>query len=100
MVRRVGKPSTATRAAIACAIARRCWRAADRASAAVISAAPAPTSLRRRSVSEQPARRPCSSALGDIATRVYREGVASERTGSALNFIDALDPAARSRRTR
>jgi len=84
MVPRVGKPSTASRVAIACAILAAlagCGstvrggfsaRASANPSAQAVSNACATTVL---------------GALGDIAVRVYREGVSSERTGSALSFI-------------
>ncbi len=84
MVPRVGKPSTASRVAIACALLALlagCGSAVRGGLSARASANPPPAV-----VSDA-----CSStalgALGDIAMRVYREGVASERTRSALSFI-------------
>jgi hypothetical protein len=84
MVPRVGKPSTASRVAIVCALLALlagCGSAVRGGLSARASATLAPPA-----VSDA-----CSTtvlgALGDIAKRVYREGVASERTRSALSFI-------------
>jgi hypothetical protein len=84
MVPRVGKPSTASRVAIVCAVLALlagCGSAVRGGLSARASATVSPSA-----VSDA-----CSttvlSALGDIAKRVYREGVASERTRSALSFI-------------
>ncbi|HEY2283430.1 MAG TPA: hypothetical protein VGH60_07775 [Solirubrobacteraceae bacterium] len=80
----MSKPATASRVAIACAILAMlagCGatirgglsaRAGARPSAQIVSDACSTTVL---------------GALGDVAMRAYREGVASERTRSALSFI-------------
>jgi hypothetical protein len=88
MVPRMGKPYAATRAALACALlailAAGCGSSAGDGISARASADPDPP---------PPVTVPssCSSvvlgALGDIAERVYREGVSSERTASALSLI-------------
>jgi hypothetical protein len=84
MVPRVGKPSTASRVAIVCAIL----------AALAGCGSSVRNGLSARASADPPARGvpdACSTAvlgaLGDVAMRVYREGVASERTGSALSFI-------------
>ena len=84
MVPRVSKPSTASRVAVVCAILAAlagCGSSVQGGLSERASAAASP-----RVVSDA-----CTAtvlgALGDIATRVYREGVSSERTGSALSFI-------------
>jgi hypothetical protein len=84
MVPRVGKPSTASRVALACAILAAlagCGSSVGGGLSARASANPPPR------VISNACSRTVLGALGDIATRVYREGVASERTGSALSFI-------------
>ena len=84
MVPRVGKPSTASRVALTCALLA--------ALAGCGSSVRGPLSA--RASADPPARTvsdACSATvlgvLGDVATRVYREGVASERTAAALVFI-------------
>jgi hypothetical protein len=84
MVPRVGKPSTASRVAIACAILAvlaGCGSSVRGGLSARASAKP----------SAQVVSGACSTAvlgaLGDVAMRIYREGVFSERTRSALSFI-------------
>jgi hypothetical protein len=84
MVPRVGKPSTASRVAIACAILAvlaGCGsgvrgglsaRASANPSAHIVSGACSTAVL---------------GALGDVAMRAYREGISSERTRSALSTI-------------
>ncbi len=85
MVPRVGKPSTASRVAIACAILALltgCGSAVRGGLSAHAGAA---------GPSAQIVPDACSStvlgALGDVAKRAYSEGVASERTRSALSFV-------------
>jgi hypothetical protein len=92
MVPRIGKPSTALRVAFACAIfafLAGCGSSADGGVSARASADPDPPPP--VTVSNM-----CSSAvldaLGQIAGRVYREGVASERTGTALSLIERSIP--------
>ncbi len=89
MVPRVGKPSTASRVAIACAIL----------AALAGCGSSVRGGLSARASADPPAQAvpgACSTAvlgaLGDVAMRVYREGVASERTGSALSFITRSIP--------
>jgi len=87
MVPRVGKPSTASRVVLAFAILA--------VLAGCGSSARGGLSASARADSDPPAQQTvsnvCSSAvlgaLGDIAVRVYHEGVSSERTTSALSFI-------------
>ncbi len=90
MVPRVGKPSTASRVAIACAILALlagCGSAMHGGLSARAGAA---------GPSAQVVSAACSStvlgALGDVAKRAYREGVSSERTRSALSFITRSMP--------
>jgi hypothetical protein len=90
---RVGKRPSAKRAALLCALLALLvgggyvakigvsgWASAD-------PDPPAPHPAAHRTVSQA-----CSTAvlgaLGDIATRVYHEGVASERTAAAIAFIE------------
>jgi len=84
MVPRVGKPSTASRVAIACAILAVLAGCGSNVRGGLSARASANPSA--QSVSSA-----CStavlSALGDVAMRAYREGISSERTRSALNFI-------------
>ncbi|HEY2537713.1 MAG TPA: hypothetical protein VGI24_12115 [Solirubrobacteraceae bacterium] len=89
MVPRVGKPSTAARVAIVCAVLALlagCGSAVRGGLSARASATP----------STQDVSGGCSStvlgALGDVAMRAYREGVASERTRSAMVFIERSIP--------
>lgn len=84
MVPRVGKPSTASRVAIACAILAMlagCGSAIRGGLSARAGASP----------SVQVVSDACSTTvldtLGDVAMRAYREGLSSERTRSALSFI-------------
>jgi hypothetical protein len=85
MVPRVGKPSTASRVAIACsilAVLAGCGSTMRGGLSARAGASPS---------SVQVVSGACSTAvlgaLGDVAMRAYREGVSSERTRSALSFI-------------
>jgi hypothetical protein len=85
MVPRVGKPSTASRVAIACAILAVLAGCGSTVQGGLSARAGAsPTSVQVVSGA-------CSTAvlgaLGDVAMRAYREGVSSERTRSALSFI-------------
>jgi hypothetical protein len=89
MVPRVSKPSTASRVALACAILAAlagCGSSVRGSLSARASAAPAAQGVPDA----------CSTAvlgaLGDVAQRVYREGVSSERTGSALSFVTRSIP--------
>lgn len=84
MVPRVGKPSTAPRVALACAILAilaGCGSGARGGVSARASADPVASAVPSS----------CSAtalgALGGVAMRVYREGLSSERTGSALSLI-------------
>jgi hypothetical protein len=84
MVPRVGKPSTASRVAIACAILAMlagCGSAIRGGLSARASAGPS------AQIVSDACSRTVLGALGDVAMRAYREGVASERTRSALSFI-------------
>ena len=92
MVPRVGKPASAVRAAVVCALLALlagCGSGAQGGVSEHASADPDPPPP--RTVPDT-----CSTAvlgaLGDIAQRVYREGVASERTGSALSLIKRSVP--------
>lgn len=86
MIPRVGKPSTASRAALAFAILAVLAGCGSSARVGLSERASADPDAAPRTVSNA-----CSAAvlgaLGNIAARVYREGVSSERTASALSFI-------------
>jgi hypothetical protein len=92
MVPRMGKPSAVPRAALVLtilAVLAGCGSSAKDGVSARASADPDPPPP--MTVSNV-----CSSAaleaLGQIAGRVYREGVASERTGTALNLVERSIP--------
>jgi hypothetical protein len=92
MVPRVGKPATASRIAIACAILAALAGCGSTLRGAISARAGAsPSAHAGARPSPQSVSGACSStvlgALRDVAMRAYREGVASERTGSALSFI-------------
>lgn len=89
MVPRVSKPSTASRVAIACAILAVLAGCGSSVRGGLSARASATTSA-------QGVPGACSTAvlgaLGSVAMRVYREGLSSERTGSALTFITRSVP--------
>lgn len=89
MVPRVSKPSTASRVALACAILAALAGCGSSVRGALSTRASA-------NPSAQVVSGACSTAvlgaLGSIAMRVYREGVSSERTRSALSFIARSSP--------
>jgi hypothetical protein len=84
MVPRVGKPSKASRVAIACAMLAALAGCGSTVRGGLSARASATSSAQVVSGA-------CSTAvlgaLGDVAMRVYHEGISSERTGSALSFI-------------
>ncbi|HWY19401.1 MAG TPA: hypothetical protein VNY27_11910 [Solirubrobacteraceae bacterium] len=84
MVPRVSKPSTASRAAIACAILAALAGCGSSTRGGLSARASATTSA-------QAVPGACSTAvlgaLGSVAMHVYHEGLSSERTGSAIGFI-------------
>lgn len=89
MVPRVGKSSTASRVAIACAILA--------ALAGCGSSMHGGLSARASATSPaQTVSGACSTAvlgaLGSVAMRIYREGLSSERTGSAISLITHSTP--------
>jgi hypothetical protein len=89
MVPRVSKPSTASRVALACAILAALAGCGSSVRGGLSARASAEDSA-------QVVPGACSTAvlgaLGHVAVRVYREGVSSERTGSALSFISRSIP--------
>jgi DNA-binding FadR family transcriptional regulator len=91
MVPRVGKPSTASRAGLAFAILAVLAGCGSSARVGLSERASADPDAALRTVSNA-----CSTAvlgaLGNIAARVYHEGVSSERTASALSFIARSRP--------
>src|ERR1700735_63696 len=93
MVRYVGKALTAKRGVFVCAVlaalAAGGWGIANRssssahASATVHQAPPGASTVCAQTV---------LGVLGDVVQRVYREGVSSERTASALSLIEQSIP--------
>jgi hypothetical protein len=84
MVPHVGLPSIATRASIPLAVIIflvGCGTGLNSSSTAPASAAASSSSSRTCAAT-------VLDALGRVATRVYREGVSSERTGAALHFTE------------
>jgi hypothetical protein len=89
MVPRVGKPSTASRVAIACAILAALAGCGSGLRGGLSARAGASPSARFVSGACSTA---AMGALGSVAARVYREGISSVRTGAALALIARSAP--------
>jgi hypothetical protein len=93
MVRYVGKALSVKRVACACAIlallALGGWGIANRSSSSAHASA---TAHPVPSAAPTACAQTVLTTLGDVATRVYREGVSSERTASAIGLIEHSIP--------
>jgi hypothetical protein len=97
MVRFVGRALTTRRVLFICvvlaALAAGGWGIASRSSSSAHASASAhPLTTRATAAPSGACAQTVLGALGDVAQRVYREGVSSERTASALSLIQHSVP--------
>jgi hypothetical protein len=97
MVRYVGKVLSARRVVFGCAVlatlAAGGWGIANRSSSSAHASASAhPSSTKATGAPSTACAQTVLGTLGDVAQRVYREGVSSERTASALSLIEHSVP--------